>query len=50
MDAIAGDIVVEGGPKGAGKTTAAATLLPNSLAITEFVNADEMREEFRQTT
>lgn len=42
MDRIAGEIVVLGGPNGAGKTTAAMTLLPKALAITEFVNADEI--------
>ena len=36
------DIVVLGGPNGAGKTTAARVVLPEQLAIREFVNADEI--------
>ena len=36
------DVVVLGGPNGAGKTTAAQWLLPHSLGIREFVNADEI--------
>lgn len=36
------EIVILGGPNGAGKTTAAGLLLPKSLAISEFVNADEI--------
>jgi len=36
------DIIVLGGPNGAGKTTAARALLPGSLGIREFVNADEI--------
>lgn len=36
------DIVILGGPNGAGKTTAAQVLLPKSLRIREFVNADEI--------
>jgi predicted ABC-type ATPase len=36
------DIIILGGPNGAGKTTAARALLPNALAIREFVNADEI--------
>ena len=36
------DVVVIGGPNGAGKTTAAPRLLPASLGIREFVNADEI--------
>ena len=36
------DLVVLGGPNGAGKTTAAPDLLPRTLAIYEFVNADEI--------
>jgi predicted ABC-type ATPase len=36
------DLVVIGGPNGAGKTTAAYDLLPQSLAIRQFVNADEI--------
>lgn len=33
-------VVVLGGPNGAGKTTSANLLLPNDLAIRQFVNAD----------
>jgi predicted ABC-type ATPase len=36
------DLVVLGGPNGAGKTTAAQDLLPRTLGIREFVNADEI--------
>ena len=36
------DVVILGGPNGAGKTTLAQVLLPKKLAITEFVNADEI--------
>jgi predicted ABC-type ATPase len=36
------EIVILGGPNGAGKTTAAGLLLPKSLAVSEFVNADEI--------
>jgi predicted ABC-type ATPase len=36
------DAVVIGGANGAGKTTAAAELLPRTLSIREFVNADEI--------
>ena len=36
------DVVVVGGPNGAGKTTAVFDLLPDALAIWEFVNADEI--------
>ena len=35
-------IVVIGGPNGAGKTTAAQELLPQRLAIRQFINADEI--------
>src|SRR5262245_6662254 len=33
-------VVVLGGPNGAGKTTSANALLPDSLALRQFVNAD----------
>jgi predicted ABC-type ATPase len=36
------EAVIIGGPNGAGKTTAAFDLLPKSLGILEFVNADEI--------
>jgi len=36
------DIVMIGGPNGAGKTTAAKVLLPEKLALLEFVNADNI--------
>ena len=36
------DIVVIGGPNGAGKTTAASRLLPMTLGLNEFLNADEI--------
>jgi len=36
------DVIMLGGPNGADKTTAAATLLPQALDIREFVNADEI--------
>lgn len=36
------EIVIVGGPNGAGKTTAAGVLLPQAIAISEFVNADEI--------
>jgi predicted ABC-type ATPase len=36
------EIVIIGGPNGAGKTTAAQLLVPQSLGISEFVNADEI--------
>jgi predicted ABC-type ATPase len=36
------DIVIIGGPKGAGKTTAAPVIVPKELGIREFVNADEI--------
>ncbi len=36
------DLVVLGGPNGAGKTTVAGVLLPEAMAISEFVNADEI--------
>jgi predicted ABC-type ATPase len=36
------DIVIIGGPKGAGKTTAAPFVVPQELGIREFVNADEI--------
>jgi predicted ABC-type ATPase len=37
-------IFVLGGPNGAGKSTAAPILLPNTLGITQFVNADLIAE------
>src|SRR5262249_25254536 len=36
------EAIMLGGPTGAGKTTAAASLLPDALGIREFVNADEI--------
>jgi predicted ABC-type ATPase len=36
------DIIILGGPNGAGKTTAARVLLPKTLGLLEFVNADEI--------
>lgn len=36
------DIVILGGPNGAGKTTAARVLLPDFLALNEYLNADEI--------
>ena len=36
------DIIVLGGPNGAGKTTAAQVIVPKTLQIREFVNADEI--------
>lgn len=36
------EVIVLGGPNGAGKTTSAKDLLPASLKIIEFVNADEI--------
>jgi predicted ABC-type ATPase len=36
------ELVVVGGPNGAGKTTAAFDLLPKTLPIRQFVNADEI--------
>jgi predicted ABC-type ATPase len=36
------DIVILGGPNGAGKTTLAQVLVPKTLRIKEFVNADEI--------
>ena len=36
------ELVILGGPNGAGKTTAAQDLLPKTLGIREFVNADEI--------
>ena len=36
------DVIVIGGPNGAGKTTAASRLLPTTLGLHEFVNADEI--------
>ena len=36
------DIIILGGPNGAGKTTAAKVLLPKTLQLMEFVNADEI--------
>lgn len=36
------ELIIVGGPNGAGKTTAAFDLLPDSLAIRQFVNADEI--------
>jgi predicted ABC-type ATPase len=35
-------VVVLAGPNGAGKSTAAPDLLPTSLGVLEFVNADTM--------
>jgi len=36
------EVIVIGGPNGAGKTTAATDLVPKTLGIHEFVNADEI--------
>ncbi len=36
------DVIVIGGPNGAGKTTAASRLLPITLGLHEFLNADEI--------
>src|SRR5947207_14654272 len=36
------DVIVFGGPSGAGKTTAANQLLPTTLELHEFLNADEI--------
>jgi len=36
------DVIVIGGPNGAGKTTAANRLLPTTLGLHEFLNADEI--------
>src|ERR1700759_759436 len=36
------DVIILAGHNGAGKTTAAARLLPTELGIIEFVNADEI--------
>ena len=36
------DVFVIGGPNGAGKTTAANRLLPITLELREFLNADEI--------
>jgi predicted ABC-type ATPase len=36
------DIIILGGPIGAGKTTAAEVLLPRKLRIHAFLNADEI--------
>ncbi len=36
------EVIMLGGPNGAAKTTAAATLLPQALGIREFVNADDI--------
>ena len=36
------DVLVIGGPNGAGKTTAANRLLPTTLDLREFLNADEI--------
>lgn len=36
------DVIVIGGPNGAGKTTAANRLLPITLELQEFLNADEI--------
>jgi predicted ABC-type ATPase len=36
------DVIVIGGPNGAGKTTAANGLLPTTLGMHEFLNADEI--------
>jgi predicted ABC-type ATPase len=36
------DVIVIGGPNGAGKTTAANRLLPTTLGMREFLNADEI--------
>jgi predicted ABC-type ATPase len=36
------DVYMLGGPNGAGKTTAARELIPNELALREFINADEI--------
>jgi len=34
------EIFVLGGPNGAGKSTVAARLLPDSVGVSQFVNAD----------
>ena len=39
---VAPSIVILAGPNGAGKTTAAPFLLRDALAVTEFVNADQI--------
>ena len=36
------EVIMLGGPNGAGRTTAAALLLPAALGIREFVNADDI--------
>lgn len=36
------DLYIIAGPNGAGKTTAAQIIFPETLGITEFVNADEI--------
>ena len=36
------DVVILGGPNGAGETTAAQVVLPRQLDIREFVTADEI--------
>jgi predicted ABC-type ATPase len=36
------DVVIIGGPNGAGKTTAVYDLLPESLPVRQFINADEI--------
>jgi predicted ABC-type ATPase len=36
------EVIMIGGPNGAGKTTAAPDLLPSTLGVIEFVNADEI--------
>ena len=40
-------IYIIAGPNGAGKTTAADNLLPEVLDTIEFVNADEIRVDYR---
>jgi predicted ABC-type ATPase len=42
MDNVTKSVYMIGGPNGAGKTTVAMELLPNFLAINEFVNADNI--------
>ena len=43
------EIVILGGPNGAGKTTAARELLPDFLALHEYLNADEIARKISPT-